>query len=268
MFQADGRLTRLQGDDEDSETAALNESYSPLNSATPVSRRRPVLASVVVLGCVAGALAYSTYAKNATSLRSSKALSKTAAISLADLPPRAPVREATACYNVPADWKDLDGQTCADYSLRSFCSPYGEAGTGWSPTWGELSRYAVGGKDAPQACCACGGGSTPPTTPAPPTCAAGYTLSHFGWWDNWSKLVAPFGKQSEASFMSSAACAVICGKTAGCSAYTSFDSQVCWLYQYRGNIVENAKSVACVLSGVSTATSTTTGTSTTGVKPR
>merc|ERR1719498_960082 len=57
-------------------------------------------------------------------------------------------------------WRDAEGSNCAEYQSEQYCTHGGLQGVGWEPTWGKLEDYAVDGKSAIQACCACGGGST------------------------------------------------------------------------------------------------------------
>ncbi|CAJ1378305.1 unnamed protein product [Effrenium voratum] len=63
----------------------------------------------------------------------------------------------TLCVDLLADWRDKDGESCAAYGSRGWCSD-GSYGAGWPASWGAFSDHAFGGYDASMACCACGGG--------------------------------------------------------------------------------------------------------------
>lgn len=85
------------------------------------------------------------------------------------------------CQDLPYNWKDSKGRTCADYEAQSLCSTWGTQGTHW-PTcsrWSlfcknrDIHYYAARQTDALTACCSCGGGWDPegPTTSLYPTSA-------------------------------------------------------------------------------------------------
>ena len=67
---------------------------------------------------------------------------------------------ASGCADLPDGWMSSTKANCQQYKERKWCTPDGKYGTGWSTTYGTFARWAVGGKDASQACCACGGGTT------------------------------------------------------------------------------------------------------------
>lgn len=79
------------------------------------------------------------------------------------------------CIDNPISWTSLNGATCVDYQLRSWCTSSGDYGAGWGEfgTFGDWADLETG-ITALDACCVCGGGlldgATPPTpvpTPAP-----------------------------------------------------------------------------------------------------
>lgn len=78
------------------------------------------------------------------------------------------------CVQLPTDWKDSKGRTCAKYASRDYCTDHGTEGRGW-PTCGrwnvfcknhDIHSYQNQEMDAFNACCECGGGWDPmgPTT--------------------------------------------------------------------------------------------------------
>jgi len=83
-------------------------------------------------------------------------------------------KEQFNCVQLPTNWKDSKGRSCATYKKRDYCTSHGTEGRGW-PT---CSRWNVFCKirdihyfenqqmDAFNACCECGGGWDPmgPTT--------------------------------------------------------------------------------------------------------
>jgi len=78
------------------------------------------------------------------------------------------------CVQLPTDWKDSKGRTCAKYAKREYCTEHGTEGRGW-PTCGRWNVFCKNRHvhffqnqqmDAFSACCECGGGWDPmgPTT--------------------------------------------------------------------------------------------------------
>jgi len=54
-------------------------------------------------------------------------------------------------------WHDSNGYSCRAYHFGKFCTPEGEAGSGWSvETYGDIADYAYDGMSPIEACCACG----------------------------------------------------------------------------------------------------------------
>lgn len=66
-----------------------------------------------------------------------------------------------ACLDNP-DWRDKEGDSCADYEQKNYCSSVGKEGEEWkggADEGLEHSRYAtVAAGSAGDACCTCGGG--------------------------------------------------------------------------------------------------------------
>lgn len=70
-----------------------------------------------------------------------------------------PYKPADAQCRDVHGWTDMEGDACEDYAREQYCTEIGQLGPGWKQgEWGLLSDYAVDGKDATKACCACGGG--------------------------------------------------------------------------------------------------------------
>jgi hypothetical protein len=67
---------------------------------------------------------------------------------------------ASGCTDLPDGWMSSTNANCQQYEERKWCTADGKYGTGWLTSYGTFARWAVGGKDASQACCACGGGTT------------------------------------------------------------------------------------------------------------
>ena len=80
---------------------------------------------------------------------------------------------ASGCADLPG-WMSSTKANCQQYKELKWCTPDGKYGTGWSTTYGTFAKWAVGGKDASQACCACGGGD-PVGNTACSACPSGNT---------------------------------------------------------------------------------------------
>jgi hypothetical protein len=99
------------------------------------------------------------------------------AVSSAPRPPSVPAD----CADSPADWVSSTKSSCQQYKDKKWCTLDGKPGPGWKKEYGTFAEWAVGGKDATQACCVCGGGEgtgslpssrkhrrpPPPTPPKP-----------------------------------------------------------------------------------------------------
>ena len=75
--------------------------------------------------------------------------------SSAPQPPSVPA----GCADSPADWVSSTKTGCQQYKDKKWCTLDGKPGPGWKKEYGTFAEWAVGGKDATQACCVCGGGS-------------------------------------------------------------------------------------------------------------
>ena len=61
-------------------------------------------------------------------------------------------------------WISIDGENCAYYADRAFCTEAGLIGPGWETGWGQVEDYTPKtGISAWTACCGCGGGRRRPT---------------------------------------------------------------------------------------------------------
>jgi len=65
------------------------------------------------------------------------------------------------CQNLPRDWVSGDGETCATYATKKYCTKSGKPGTGWQASWGSFDSFKdyTYGMSANDACCNCGGGT-------------------------------------------------------------------------------------------------------------
>ena len=74
-------------------------------------------------------------------------------------PTPATVVPGAGCADSPADWVSSTKTGCQQYKDKKWCTLDGKPGPGWKKEYGTFAMWAVGGKDATQACCVCGGGS-------------------------------------------------------------------------------------------------------------
>jgi len=59
-----------------------------------------------------------------------------------------------------ANFKDSDGDGCAEYVRQAWCTQYAQTGIGWHEEWGTFASFANSkNQTAVIACCACGGGT-------------------------------------------------------------------------------------------------------------
>jgi hypothetical protein len=73
-----------------------------------------------------------------------------------------PEQSSDGCYDLPLfdnqPWADLDGDECASYTARNWCTATGNEGKGWGLGGDKIADFAAHGISAFKACCSCGGG--------------------------------------------------------------------------------------------------------------
>ena len=103
-----------------------------------------------------------------------------------------PINPAKPCWDSPNNWIGMGPvwigiPSCANYNILQLCTASGKYGIGWLPSDGTFADYAVAGRDATQACCACGGGSaSPPIITKSPVRVALEALYNATGGENWT----------------------------------------------------------------------------------